>query len=110
MRNACSCGPIATPPKTAAAERGVWTVSAFACSSICAASSRVGVRMRARVTPRFLPIRWLRIGSRKAAVLPLPVMAQASTSRPSMAGGMASAWIGVGRVKPISRTPRRSSG
>jgi hypothetical protein len=36
-------------------------------------------------------------------------MAQASTSRPSMAGGIASFWIGVGRVKPISRTPRKRS-
>ena len=36
------------------------------------------------------------MGRRKAAVLPLPVMAQASTSRPARAGGMASRWIGVG--------------
>ena len=58
------------------------------CSSICAASSRVGVRMSARVVPRGLAISRWRIGSRKAAVLPLPVIAQASTSRPSRAGGM----------------------
>jgi hypothetical protein len=36
--------------------------------------------------------------SRNAAVLPLPVIAQAMTSRPSTAGGMASSWIGVGRA------------
>src|SRR5262245_1419675 len=55
-------------------------------------------------------MRGLRIGRRKACAMPLTVMAQARTSRPCMAGGMASAWMGVGRVKPISRTPRRRSG
>ena len=60
------------------------------CSTICAASSRVGARTSARVMPRFLPRSRCRMGSAKAAVLPLPVMAQASTSRPSRAGGMAS--------------------
>ncbi len=110
VRKACSWGPMPTPPKTAAADIEVCTASWRACSSIWAASSRVGVRIRARVTPRVLPERRLKIGSRKAAVLPLPVMAQASTSRPSMAGGIESDWIGVGRVNPISRTPRRRSG
>jgi Protein of unknown function (DUF2585) len=42
----------------------------------------------------------------KAAVLPLPVAAQASTSRPASAGGMASDWMGVGRVKPSSLRAR----
>ena len=51
-----------------------------------------------------------RIGNRKAAVLPLPVMAQARMSRPSRAGGMASSWIGVGRVKPSSLSPRQRWG
>src|SRR6266542_5242605 len=37
-------------------------------------------------------------------------MAQASTSRPSIAGGIVSFWMGVGRVKPISLTPRARSG
>ena len=44
-----------------------------------------------------------RIGSRNAAVLPLPVMAQASTSRPASAGGMASRWMGVGRLEAQRR-------
>ena len=39
--------------------------------------------------------RW-RIGSAKAAVLPVPVGASASTSRPASSGGMASRWTGVG--------------
>jgi hypothetical protein len=59
-------------------------------SRICAASSRVGVRMSARVVPRGRAMRRFRIGRRKAAVFPLPVMAQARTSRPPIAGGMAS--------------------
>ena len=33
----------------------------------------------------------------KAAVLPLPVIAQARRSLPARAGGIASFWIGVGR-------------
>ncbi len=82
LRNACSCGPMPTPPKTAAALIGVCTARSFRSSRICAASSRVGVSTSARVVPRGLSISWCRIGSRKAAVLPLPVIAQASTSRP----------------------------
>ena len=39
-----------------------------------------------------------RIGSRKAAVLPVPVEAQPIRSRPASTTGIASAWIGVGRV------------
>ena len=73
------------------------------CASIWAHSSRVGVRMSARVVRRGLPISRWRIGSTKAAVLPLPVAAQASTSRPASAGGIACSWIGVGRAKPSSR-------
>jgi uncharacterized protein len=47
-----------------------------------------------------------RIGSAKAAVLPVPVCAQPSTSRPASTAGIASRWIGVGVVKPASRTAR----
>src|SRR5574338_42154 len=39
------------------------------------------------------------MGSRKAAVLPVPVAATPMTSRPWSAGGMARAWMGVGRSK-----------
>ena len=47
--------------------------------------------------PRFsaAPMRW-RIGSANAAVLPVPVAACASTSRPSSMGGIDSLWMGVG--------------
>ncbi len=50
------------------------------------------------------------MGRRKAAVLPLPVDAHARRSLPSIAGGIASDWIGVGRAKPISRIPFRMLG
>src|SRR5918993_4792047 len=101
-RNACSCGPMPTPPKTAAALTGVCTAKLSRSSRIWAASSRVGVRTRARVVPRGLSSSLWRIGSRKAAVLPLPVAAHARTSRPARAGPMASDWMGVGRVNPRS--------
>src|SRR5262249_17177761 len=38
----------------------------------------------------------LRKGSRKAAVLPVPVWAWPMTSRPARASGIRAAWIGVG--------------
>ena len=64
LRKACSCGPMPTPPKTAAPVIGVWTGAHLArCSSICAASSRVGVRISARVTPRACRMSRCRIGS-----------------------------------------------
>src|SRR5207302_4608795 len=50
------------------------------------------------------------MGRRNAAVFPLPVIAQARTSRPASAGGMASLWTVVGRVKPSSRVARRRAG
>ena len=54
LRNACSCGPMPTPPKTAAPVTGVWTARSFRSSRICAASSRVGASTSARVVPRGL--------------------------------------------------------
>ena len=37
-----------------------------------------------------------RIGSANAAVLPVPVWARPTTSRPAISGGMVAAWIGEG--------------
>ena len=51
LRNACSCGPMPTPPKTAAPVSGVWIARSLMLARICAASSRVGVRTSARVVP-----------------------------------------------------------
>ena len=55
-------------------------------------------------------IRRCRIGRTKAAVLPLPVIAEARISRPASAGGRAAVWIGVGFSKPMSEIPRTRAG
>jgi hypothetical protein len=63
----------------------------------CAASSRVGVRISARgraAGAGALGDRRCSSGRAKAAVLPVPVWARPSRSRPSSSGGMAGAWIG----------------
>ena len=67
-------------------------------SATCSASSRVGSRirlrgMRALARPE---ARMSSIGRVKPAVLPVPVWAQPSTSRPISTMGMAASWIGVG--------------
>src|ERR1700682_240312 len=79
---------------------------ASATSAPWLASSRVGQRTKATVR------RWSSsrahsstIGITKAAVLPLPVGACTSASRPASSGGMASACTGVGSVIPILRSP-----
>ena len=47
--------------------------------------------------PAGLPSMSCRIGRTKAAVLPVPVCAQPTTSRPARTRGIACSWIGVGR-------------
>ena len=73
-------------------------------ASIWLASSRVGDSTRTRQA-RGLglasdSIRRPRIGSEKAAVLPVPVCAMPSRSRPASTCGMAPAWMGVGVSYP----------
>jgi hypothetical protein len=46
-------------------------------------------------------------GIRKASVLPEPVLADPTRSRPSSNGGIVRAWISVRVVKPISATAFR---
>src|SRR5665213_1697313 len=61
------------------------------------ASSRVGLRIRTFIVlVRGTATRASITGIENARVLPVPVCAVATTSRPSMSGGMASAWTGVG--------------
>src|SRR5271166_3405602 len=64
------------------------------------ASSRVGLRITA-LTPVSMGCfnNDSSRGSRKASVLPVPVCAVATTSRPSSAGGIASDCTGVGVTK-----------
>lgn len=63
------------------------------------AKSRVGERMRALTAPwgRLCLRRWS-MGMRKAAVLPEPVRAMATTSEPERMRGMVLRWMGVGMV------------
>jgi hypothetical protein len=49
-----------------------------------------------------------RIGSRNAAVLPVPVSAQPIRSSPFMTIGMTALWMGVVTEKPRIRMPSRS--
>ena len=50
------------------------------------------------------------MGSRKAAVFPVPVAAVPTTSWPASAGGMACAWMGVGCSNPARSRAWRDSG
>ena len=65
-------------------------------------SSRVGLststRQRFGATRIGLSARRWRMGRAKAAVLPVPVWAMATRSRPAITEGMAAVWIGVGVV------------
>src|SRR5712692_6906575 len=90
-----------TPPITTA-ERTPWSLPKRTASSpICSASSLVGASTRARGPCARGPCESRsRMGKRNAAVLPVPVAAQPITSLPSIAGGMARAWMGVGASKP----------
>src|SRR5580698_8129333 len=61
------------------------------------ASSRVGLRISTFIVlVRGMAARASISGIENARVLPVPVCAVATTSRPSMSGGMVCAWTGVG--------------
>src|SRR5205814_1017775 len=60
-----------------------------ALAATCAASSRVGVSTSARGRRPDCVASFCKIGSTNAAVLPVPVCAPASTSRPASTPGMA---------------------
>ena len=92
------------PPSTSTVESRAPPAKARRCASICTASSRVGARISARQVPGAgrppSPRMACRIGSPKAAVLPVPVWATPKMSRPASCGGIACTWIGVGVSKP----------
>src|SRR5579862_6636642 len=84
-------------------------------SSICAASSRVGTRMRALGWRRPCPPRGTadsreRIAKPNASVLPAPVGALPQTSRPASASGNVAAWIGNGEWIPRCASADASAG
>src|SRR5271165_3068970 len=69
-------------------------------SLIWMASSLVGLRITALTPPAGFLARIWSIGTTNARVLPVPVCAVATMSRPSRAGGMDCACTGVGVTKP----------
>jgi hypothetical protein len=97
-----------TPPKITAELSLVYLPYTRTLSSTWAASSRVGVRIRARMArgdlllvsllPTASVDRRCSSGRVKPAVLPVPVCAPASRSPPFSTAGMACCWIGVGEV------------
>jgi hypothetical protein len=79
----------------------------FASSSATwLASSRVGVRTSAWIW-RLSGLIFSMIGMPKAAVLPVPVCAWPTTSRPEATVGIVWAWMGDGSSKPISAMAAR---
>ena len=79
---------------------------------VCSASSRVGSRISARV-PDFgacVASNLSSTGNTKAAVLPLPVLAETIRSLPVNATGMACAWTSVASVKPSFSRALKSFG
>mmetsp|Transcript_60666 Transcript_60666/g.108213 ORF Transcript_60666/g.108213 Transcript_60666/m.108213 type:complete len:250 (-) Transcript_60666:82-831(-) len=78
--------------------------------TVCNASSRVGVRIRPRAPT--LGECWYNLckqGMRNAPVLPEPVRAMATTSRPCKRSGMVFFWMGVGTVYPVFMIPLSTS-
>ena len=104
----CSSTKSRLPPVSSAAESACRAPTLRKTSKIWSASSRVGVTMSA---PSPSPVdqrsRWSRssTATRNASVLPEPVRAAPSTSRPTSACGMHAAWIAVGAVKPPAWSP-----
>ena len=100
-RSSSIWGFAETPPKMTAHLTEVREPYSLKFSAICRASSLVGVRIRERITlfEYFFSdgfIRFCIMGSANAAVFPVPVWAQPSTSRPASTWGMAFSWIGEG--------------
>ena len=96
--NALIWSPIETPPISSAID-SLWFTPYFSkFSATCAASSRVGSRIRLRgIRARPRPCAKISIiGSTKDAVFPVPVWAMPIISRIIRTDGIACAWIGVG--------------
>ncbi len=109
--NPFTCSSNPAPPYTVRVWWPRLAASGSRTSATWIASSRVGTITRAR--GRFgEPCSSRSIsGSPKASVLPEPVLALPHTSRPAMASGMVSSWMGKGCSMPsAARTSTRSSG
>ena len=102
--SASICLPYGAPPKMQHSLRPSASPSGRIASATCIASSRVGTSTRPRgaFDIRFDPdvASLASIGRPKAIVLPPPVWARPSTSRPARASGMARDWIANGASMP----------
>ena len=97
---------IDSPPTTATAKARRPKDRRSNSRPIWVTSSRVGARIRA-CGRRSRSSIFSRIGSRKAAVLPVPVGALPRQSRPARAAGTSPAWIGLGLLNPARSRLRR---
>ena len=101
-RSRLICRRYGTPPYTVVTLTPTDRPSGVSTSATCWASSRVGTSTRPRgawpTAPPGPPDPASRVsmGSPNASVLPEPVCARPSTSRPSIASGSARAWIANG--------------
>ena len=94
------CSRMVMPPYAAATWRPLAAAMSWNSRTTCAASSRVGTRTRARGRRRAPGTSRSTMGMAKARVLPEPVRLRARTSRPAMASGSTSAWIGKAYEMP----------
>ena len=93
----CSCRKIGCPPYTGTTLTPSLRPYLKIASETCIASSRVGTRTRAVAVGRPRPIvSECSNGRANAAVLPVPVAACPTRSRPSTRCGIVSRWTGVG--------------
>ena len=100
-RSSAACWSLNdSPPINSAWVRRVFAPYLMKFSATCWASSRVGSRISDRgMRALARPLAKMSIMGRvKLAVLPVPVCAQPSTSRPIRTMGIACFWIGVGVV------------
>mmetsp|Transcript_8258 Transcript_8258/g.27087 ORF Transcript_8258/g.27087 Transcript_8258/m.27087 type:complete len:243 (+) Transcript_8258:163-891(+) len=110
-----TCSSRGPPPYTAAARSPPLTrCSERATDSVCTASSRVGTRTSARgPSPgrvgRLCAAACAKAGSRYASVLPEPVGARQSRSRPARATGYTCAWTGDASRWPSETMPLPTS-
>ena len=100
--NNLTCGPCLTPPKITVCLSGTNLPYFLIESLIWIANSLVGARITALGKRNLLTdwsaLSFCNIGNVKAAVLPVPVWAMPSISKPCKAEGIVSFWIGVGVV------------
>mmetsp|Transcript_97766 Transcript_97766/g.273645 ORF Transcript_97766/g.273645 Transcript_97766/m.273645 type:complete len:287 (-) Transcript_97766:149-1009(-) len=96
----CSnCASMACPPTNKQHLKSVNLLSSLKNFAVCIANSLVGDKATARIpTATLCFCRRSMTGIRKAAVLPEPVRAIATTSWPSRMVGIVFLWIGVGML------------